>query len=126
MMVMMAVIYRESGFNPHAHSEAEAYGLTQMTQVAVTMAERECKLPRLRQMSRLYDSFTAVRYGSCYLDYAMRMASDDVTGASILYNGGVLTLTRYQRGENINSESANYALQIVRVLQQCEGNGMGN
>lgn len=116
---MYAVIYVESRFNRNAHSSQEAYGLMQLTPVAIQDASAECGLRRIKNMDRLYDSGLNIQYGSCYLNKLYREMGGDWTRILIAYNGGYATLTRYDRGENINPETANYALQVVRAVSIC-------
>jgi hypothetical protein len=119
---LLAVISVESNFNPRAHSTAEAYGLMQMTEVAVSSATGYCDLRPLRRMELLYEPSTNVRYGSCYLSEVLAISGGDLTRALIFYNGGGKQLSRYDRGDRIVTETANYVLQVRRALTVCTGN----
>lgn len=116
---LMAVIYVESRFNRSALSEKEAYGLMQMTLPAVQDATESCNLRPVLNMDHLFDSVTNIRYGSCYLRKLFREMNGDWTRTLITYNGGYRMLTRYDRGETLVSETANYVLQVQRALQLC-------
>lgn len=116
---MFAVIYVESGFERNVKSEKEAYGLMQMTAVAVQDAQTYCKLRPLGSMDHLFDSVTNIRYGTCFLQKAYEDTDGDWTRVLILYNGGFKQLTKYDKGENIASETANYVLRINRALSMC-------
>lgn len=116
---MFAVIYVESGFNRNARSPKDAYGLMQMTAVAVQDAQAYCKLRAVPDMAHLFDSVTNIRYGTCYLQKAIEELEGDWTAALIMYNGGYRQLTRYQKGESIVQETANYVLQVQRALAVC-------
>lgn len=116
---MFAIIYVESSFNRNARSDKDAYGLMQMTEIAVLDAVRHCNLRRIVSMESMYDSATNIRYGTCYLQKAVQELDGDWTQVLIMYNGGYKQLTRYQRGENIVPETANYVLQVQRALQIC-------
>lgn len=114
---MMSVIYVESKFNKNAHSHADAIGLMQMTIPAVQDAVIHCGLKPVLDMDHMLDSATNIRYGTCYLKKALEETDNDWTRALILYNGGYKQLTRYDKGETIVSETANYVLSVHRALK---------
>ena len=118
-MYLMAVISVESQFKARAISHASAYGLMQMTRVAVTESIKYCNLRKISNMTELLDSATNVRYGSCYLKKVLDQADGDWDRALILYNGGSRQLTKYMAGSTIASETANYVLQVRRALRIC-------
>lgn len=118
LMHMMAVIYVESAFNKMAKSGAEAHGLMQMTQIAVTDASRHCNI-RPVSMSNLFDSYTNVKYGTCYLGKLLEQMGGDWDRTLITYNGGYAQLQKYDRGETIASETANYVLKVKRAVKLC-------
>lgn len=115
MEYLLSVIYVESRFNKNAHSHADAIGLMQMTVPAVTDAVRHCNLKAVIDMDHLLDSATNIRYGSCYLKKLLDEVDGDWTRALIAYNGGYKQLTRYDNGETIVTETANYVLQVHRA-----------
>lgn len=119
LMHMLAVIYVESAFNKRAKSEAEAHGLMQMTEIAVKDAVKHCKL-RPVSMDNLLDSYTNVRYGTCYLSKLLEDTSGDWDRALVAYNGGYAQLQKYDRGETIASETANYVLKVKRAIKLCK------
>lgn len=114
---MLSVIYVESRFRKEAKSHADAYGLMQMTAAAAEAAQSKCNLRPLPTMDHLFDSVTNIKYGSCYLKMMLDEAEGDWIRALILYNGGYRQLTRYDRGENIANETANYVIQVHRALR---------
>lgn len=116
---MFSVIYVESQFDPHAHSQAAAFGLMQITEVAERDAARTCALRPLRSLSDLYDPMTNIRYGSCYLSQLLQDAGGDWTRALVAYNGGGRQLLRYDSGQSIVAETANYVLAVQRAHRQC-------
>ncbi len=116
---LMSVIYVESRFNKQALSDKEAYGLMQMTAIAVTDAVRHCKLTPVLDMTTLFDSATNIRYGTCYLKKVLDEMEGDWTRTLIVYNGGYRQLTRYEKGETIANETANYVLQVEKALVTC-------
>lgn len=117
---MLAVIYVESGFNKYAKSAADAHGLMQMTEIAVKDAVNYCRL-RPVAMDTLFDSYTNVKYGTCYLRKLLRETDGDWDRALIAYNGGYAQLRKYDKGETIAAETANYVLKVNRAVKLCLG-----
>lgn len=117
----LAVMYVESAFNKYAVSHANAVGLMQMTQVALTDVAASCNLP-LIPLSDLHDPELNVKYGSCFLKSMLEKAEGNWTKALILYNGGFRQLTSYEKGESIASETANYVLKVNRAVNICRQN----
>lgn len=118
MYYLVAVIYVESRFNKKALSNMKAHGLMQMTEGAAEVSKRVCNLRPLLNMESLWESSTNIRYGSCYLKQMLTEAEGDWDRALILYNGGYRQLTRYDNGDSIASETANYVVQINRLLKK--------
>jgi hypothetical protein len=115
---MLAVIYVESAFNKLAKSTAEAHGLMQMTQIAVTDASKHCNI-RPVSMNNLFDSYTNVKYGTCYLSKLLEQMEGDWDRTLVTYNGGYAQLQKYDRGETIATETANYVLKVKRAVKIC-------
>jgi len=115
---MLAVIYVESAFNKHAKSQSEAHGLMQMTAIAVKDAVKHCNL-RPVSMDNLFDSYTNVKYGTCYLSKLLGETGGDWDRALIAYNGGYAQLQKYDKGETIAAETANYVLKVNRAIKLC-------
>jgi soluble lytic murein transglycosylase-like protein len=61
-----SVAYKESAFDPTAISPKQAYGLLQVTRLAMMDAAAYCRIPVLRNMAKLLDPVTNIRYGTCY------------------------------------------------------------
>lgn len=116
---LVSLIYVESRFNRMAISGKGARGVMQITPIAVAEAALYCKLPR--NPKDIHDVSTNIQYGSCYLMKMLEDAGGDWTKALILYNGGYRSLTRYEKGDSVNLETANYTLQVHRVRQLCGG-----
>lgn len=115
----MAIIYVESGFDHHARSQQGARGLMQLTAPAIQDATEYCELRPITDMNRLYDSVTNIRYGTCFLKKIHEEVELDWTRTLILYNGGYAQLLKYERGESIASETANYVLKVQRAREIC-------
>jgi soluble lytic murein transglycosylase-like protein len=117
-LYMMAVIYVESRFDSNAVSTAAAHGLMQMTEIAVFEAAKHCNL-RPVKMDNLFDSYTNVQYGTCYLAKLLEETEGDWDRALVAYNGGYVQLQRYDKGVNIASETANYVLKVKKAVKFC-------
>jgi soluble lytic murein transglycosylase-like protein len=118
--LLLALIYVESRYQPTARSHAGAYGLTQMTAPAVTVARGVCGLrPLSGGMTDLHHVPTSVVYGSCYLRYLLTATGGDTERALIAYNGGYRQLANYNAGKSIASETANYVLRVRKALREC-------
>lgn len=113
-----AVMYVETRFNHKAVSNRDAYGLMQLTSEAVQDAAQFCHLPVVEMNSLLIPS-TNVKYGTCYLNKLLTEFDGDWEKTLIVYNGGYYQLTRYLEGRTMTNETANYVLQIHRVLRVC-------
>lgn len=90
----------------------------QMTRGAMLEAAGYCNLSPV-SMQKLLDPDTNIRYGSCYLRFLREELDGDLTSTLLVYNGGYRVLTRYLKGVSINSESANYVLQVSRAYNLC-------
>ena len=114
---LLSSIYVESRFNKLAVSSMEARGLMQMTEIAVKDAVVSCSsLKPLGDISKLHDSVTNVKYGSCYLKKLFTEMDGDWTRTLITYNGGYRALQQYDKENAINHETANYVLHVQRTL----------
>lgn len=116
---IIAIIAIESSFNPNAISPRNAYGLMQMTQAAVLDASSYCSIPPIYKMNKLLDPETNIKYGTCYLHMLYEMYSGDWQKILVVYNGGYFQLDKYIRGGRVATETANYVLQVHRVLAEC-------
>lgn len=113
---LMAVVYVESRFETTAISDAGARGLMQMTPVAVAQATKTCKLRELLDVSHMHNSTTNLKYGTCYLAELVDEMEGNWREALIVYNGGYKQLQRYRDGGSMVPETANYVLQIEKIL----------
>lgn len=123
LQYVYAIVWNESGFNPKARSTKDAYGLMQMTQIAMLEAAAYCHLPVLRSMDKLLDPGTNIKYGTCYLKFLHEQTENDWVRTLITYNGGYRQLTRYDSGSTIAAETAQYVLAVNRVRKLCSANG---
>lgn len=118
---LMAIIYVESRFNPDAVSNKSAYGLMQMTEIAVREAQKSCNLRPVLDMDHMFDTHTNIQYGSCYLHKLNQEMHGDWIRTLIAYNGGYSALIRYEKGDTIPNETAQYIISVHRALQSCSG-----
>jgi len=119
MEYLLTIIYVESRFDKKAISSADARGLMQMTAIAVREAVGSCpSLKPLGNITKLHDSVTNVKYGSCFLKKMYDDMEGDWTRTLILYNGGYAQLNRYNKGQEIASETANYVLKVTRFRKE--------
>lgn len=114
---LMAIIYVESRFNRDAISPAGARGLMQLMEIAVKEAVGSCSFRPLGDINKLHDSYTNVKYGSCFLSKLYRDMEGDWTRTLIAYNGGYAQLIKYDRGDSITHETSNYVLKVKRAVQ---------
>lgn len=113
---MLSVIYVESRFDSTAISPAEARGLMQMTGIAVREAVSKCSLNPVQDPDKMHINELNIKYGSCYLAHLHDEMDGNWTRTLITYNGGYRQLIRYDRGLQIAQETANYVLQVNRIL----------
>lgn len=116
---IIAVIYVESRFRADAISNRDAYGLMQMTEIAVREAQQSCGLRHIYDMQHLLNPAINLQYGVCYLRMLHTELGGDWNQILIVYNGGYTQLTKYNAGLPIVSETANYVLQINKALEMC-------
>jgi membrane-bound lytic murein transglycosylase MltF len=117
-LYMMGVIYTESRFDHKAVSTAAAHGLMQMTELAIIDAAKHCSLQPVG-IDNMFDSYTNVQYGTCYLAKLLQQTGGDWDRALVAYNGGYAQLQRFDRGLNIAGETANYVLKVKRAVKFC-------
>lgn len=113
---MLSVIYVESRFDSTAISPAEARGLMQMTGIAVREAVSKCSLNPVQDPDKMHINELNIKYGSCYLAHLHEEMEGNWTRTLITYNGGYKALRDYDRGLQMNRETANYVLQVNRIL----------
>lgn len=119
--LLLAMTFVESRFDPSALSGAGARGLLQLTDLAVLEAVQECHLSPVLSVLDLNNRGLNIRLGSCYLRKLLRETGGDQDRALVIYNGGYRQLLRYDQGQQIASETANYLIQVNRALHLCRG-----
>lgn len=117
----LAVMFVESRFNKMAVSPMDARGLMQMTEIAVLEASRSCGLPAIQNQNRMHDSYTNVKYGTCYLQLMLDVTQGNWKEALILYNGGYRQLSRYRQGLQMAQETSEYVDRVNEARNICRG-----
>lgn len=112
---ILAIIAVESAGDHKAISSKGAHGLMQITPVAAKEASIQCSLPVITDMRLLLEPRRNVQYGSCYFRFLLDQQNGNYERALIIYNGGFAQLSKYDRGERIALETANYVLQVRRA-----------
>ena len=92
-----------------------------MTEIAAIEASRRCSLPLLTDLSKLHDSYTNVKYGTCYLKLMYEVSGRDWIRTLILYNGGYLQLRKFDKGEMMAAETSDYVIRVQEALGICRG-----
>ena len=87
----------------------------QMTPIGIKEAEIQC--PELKKTDRdMLNWRTNLLYGGCLYGYyrkeSKRLGVNPDVGALILFNGGYRSLRRYNRGQSLNHETANYIIRV--------------
>lgn len=120
LILLHAVIHAESRFRSNVISGAQAYGLMQITQVALQEAIIQCGYSKI-PLNKLLDPAINIKYGSCYLDFLLKSTKGDTDRALIIYNGGFRQLSKYDQSQPIANETANYVVSVHRALNLCKG-----
>ncbi|MEZ5101266.1 MAG: lytic transglycosylase domain-containing protein [Thermoleophilia bacterium] len=114
--LLAAVIYRESGFDPDAHSSSGAVGLMQLLPSTARGIARLTGGTRF-VVRDLYDPEVNVRYGAFYLRRLLVRYDGRVDLALAAYNAGQANVDRWlARGEGIGfAETRDYVDDVVRL-----------
>lgn len=118
-----AITAAESNFDPTLISDKEAYGLMQLTSGGMIDGAAYCRIPILRDLRKLLDPVTNIKYSTCYLKF-LREQTDRWVPALVLYNGGYRALALYEQGKRVANETAQYVLQVERTVHICRTGGI--
>lgn len=109
--LVLAVIYVESSFNPHARSDQGAVGLMQV--MPVTAREIGAELGYRPDRIELQDPVVNIQFGTHYLG-KLRERYGDPERALQAYNGGASTVTDTAAGAHPYPETRQFVENVKR------------
>ena len=86
--LILAVIKTESGFDPNAKSDADAIGLTQITEEAFAWIKLKLCPREDLVFEDLYNPDTAIRFGTYYIARNLERYNGDISTAAAAYHSG--------------------------------------
>ena len=102
-MLVKAVVWRESRFDPRKHGSAGERGLMQVSEKAANEWARENKIDNFR-VEQLFDPKTNLEAGAWYLRRALerwKAQSDPIPFALAEYNAGASRAQRWSGGDTV-------------------------
>ena len=114
-MLVKAVVWRESRFDPKKHGAAGERGLMQVSEKAANEWARENKIDNFR-VEKLSDPKTNLEAGTWYLRRAFERwetQSDPMPFALAEYNAGASRAQRWSRGNGADAMSAQTFLKKI-------------
>lgn len=126
---LAVVAWVESRGNPAAVSEADAYGLLQVTSEGANEASAACHLPILHELAPyiLLEPEANVKYGSCLLKFYHKEAEEDGVSEAetwkrtlVLYNSGYKGLLRYKKNGTMVLETQAYVKAALTLKEFCD------
>lgn len=117
-VLVAAVIYAESHYNPKAVSPVGARGLMQLMPATATGIARRMGDTNFT-LDKLFDPATNIRYGTFHLQGLMGRYDSDLEPAIVAYNGGGGAGDRYQAGNrgSVPNESLRYVQRVVQMKE---------
>ena len=113
-MLVKAVVWRESRFDPQKYGTAGERGLMQVTEKAANEWARENKMENFR-VEELFDSKTNLAAGSWYLQRALQhweQQPDPIPFALAEYNAGASRVQRWAGGETATPSTQEFLANI--------------
>jgi len=98
--LILAVIKTESGFDPNAKSDADAIGLTQITEEAFAWIKLKLCPREDIVFEDLYNPDTSIRFGASYMSRNLERYSGDVSTAAAAYHSGWGTVDKLLKENN--------------------------
>jgi soluble lytic murein transglycosylase len=114
-MLVKAVVWRESRFDPKKHGAAGERGLMQVSEKAANEWARENKIDNFR-VEKLFDPKTNLEAGTWYLRRAFERwetQSDPMPFALAEYNAGASRAQRWSRGNGADAMPAQTFLKKI-------------
>lgn len=98
--LLYTFIRTESGFDPQAHSEMDAIGLTQMTQETFEWVKSKIAADEDLTFEDLREPEVSIRFGSYYIYRCLERYDWDVSTAAAAYHSGWTTVDNLlEKGE---------------------------
>ena len=91
-LLVYAIIRTESGFDPAAHSNADAIGLMQITETAFHWLRAKIAPGEELTFESLYDPETNIRFGCYYWACCLERYDNDISTAAASYFSGWTTV----------------------------------
>ena len=91
-LLVYAIIRTESGFDPSAHSNADAVGLMQITETAFHWLHAKLAPAEDLSFESLYDPETNIRFGCYYWACCLERYDQDISTAAASYFSGWTTV----------------------------------
>jgi soluble lytic murein transglycosylase len=114
-MLVKAVVWRESRFDPRKHGSAGERGLMQVSEKAADEWARENRIDNFR-VEQLYDPKTNLEAGAWYLRRALerwKAQSDPTPFALAEYNAGASRAQRWSGGDTVDTIPVQKFLQNI-------------
>ena len=114
-MLVKAVVWRESRFDPRKHGSAGERGLMQVSEKAAYEWARENKIDTFR-VEQLFDPKTNLEAGAWYLSRALerwKAQSDPIPFALAEYNAGASRAQRWSGGDTVDAIPAQTFLRNI-------------
>lgn len=112
-LLLAALIYQESRWQPAAQSVAAARGLTQV--IPATGEWIAQQLGEQYSDRRLYRPMVSLRYGAFFLDWVLSQADDNPFYALAGYNGGPGNIDRWREDDDVDLFVENITLSETRA-----------
>jgi peptidoglycan lytic transglycosylase len=115
-MLVKAVVWRESRFDPRKHGSAGERGLMQVSEKAANEWARENRIDNFR-VEQLFDPKTNLEAGAWYLRRALerwKAQSDPIPFALAEYNAGASRAQRWSGGDTVD------AIPVQKFLQNID------
>lgn len=103
-LLVYAIIRTESGFDPSAHSNADAVGLMQITETAFHWLHAKLAPAEDLSFESLYDPETNIRFGCYYWACCLERYDQDISTAAASYFSGWTTVDTLLQDSTYSSD----------------------
>ncbi len=115
MLLMLAISWAESRFDPKAVSPKGAVGLFQLTPIAVQDARLVC--PDIPKKPNLKDPNTNFSVAVCFVRVVANNYARNETELIIYYNGGIRQMNNYRTKRPLAAETRKYLKAVKTRLR---------